>query len=309
MNYSLTEMKLNLKVNWKLSRNESIFKTNYILSNGVYESEIAPNIRYGENQEVIENNFKEFLNDPNSIKSYWSQSFKNAVCNLKLKENFSGDLFKALNLSRVEKVATSFSLPIMELKEVGPYITKNDSFHCYKIKIDHVRGIELIAEVSKHTDRPLRIDANEAFHSLKDYLFFEKELTQFNIEFIEQPFPAKHIDLYRDLKRQSIYKIIADESILASFDEALFPEIFHGINVKIMKTGGVEKAKELLILAKKYGMQTMIGCMIESSLGISEAYTLCSLCDYVDLDGALLINNDPYENYFEVHSGYLVPTF
>ena len=99
--------------------------------------------------------------------------------------------------------------------------------------------------------------------------------------------------------------MIADESVIDFFDEKLFQKSFHGLNVKIMKTGGVENAKRILLKAKEFGMKTMIGCMIESSLGISEAFSLAELADYIDLDGALLINNDPFKELYRLKRGHL----
>lgn len=305
MNYQLEKIKLNLKVNWKISRNESLSKENFLLKGEKFTSEIAPNIRYGENEEIIVNNFKDFLNNPHQENSLWCQSFKNAFNNLKLKERYNGDLFRALGLRKINGAQTSFSIPIMSLDRVGEYIEKNDQFHFYKIKIDAKDPLALIHEVSKHTKNPLRIDANEAFTDLDGYLRFEARLKDFNIDFIEQPFPAKFIHEYESLKSVSNYEVIADESVIDFFDEKLFQKSFHGLNVKIMKTGGVENAKRILLKAKEFGMKTMIGCMIESSLGISEAFSLAELADYIDLDGALLINNDPFKELYRLKRGHL----
>ena len=113
------------------------------------------------------------------------------------------------------------------------------------------------------------------------------------------------VEEYFELRKISKYELMADESLLLDFNGEKFQKMFHGINVKIMKTRGVENAKKLLLKAKKFGLKTMVGCMIESSLGISEALHLASLCDYIDLDGSLLLKNDPYAHLIKEENGRL----
>ena len=165
--------------------------------------------------------------------------------------------------------------------------------------------MEFLEEIKKHTNKKLRIDANEGFDSLSEFLRFEEAIKDFNIEFIEQPFPVHFKQEYKELKKQSIFEIIADESVEDDFHPEELCEMFHGVNIKLMKAGGLLRAKELLEKAKSYGLKTMIGCMIESSLGISEALYLAHLADYLDLDGHLLISNDPYPDMIEFKNGFL----
>jgi len=304
MDYKLEPIQLDLKVTWKISRNASTHKENFILSRDDYASEIAPNIRYDETPALIKSHFKE-LAKATEMKYHWCSSFQSAINNILLKQEFHGDLFKALKLPRIDNVETSFSIPIMEIEDVQNYLKTNDQFHIYKLKVSDSKSLELLKEVVKHTDKPIRIDANEGFKSLDDYLKFEKEITKMNIQFIEQPFPVSMIDEYYKLKPISKFEIIADESVLLDFSGEKFLKMFHGINVKIMKARGLENAKRLLVKAKQFGLKTMVGCMIESSLGISEGLVLASLCDYVDLDGSLLVKNDPYENLIVVKDGKL----
>jgi len=304
MDYKIEPIKLDLKVNWKISRNESLSKENFVLTKGSYSSEIAPNIRYDETSKLIHSHFKE-LAKATEMKYHWCSSFQSAINNVLLKERFAGDLFKALDLPRVDEVETSFSIPIMDLSEVSSYLKENNQYHFYKLKVSDSESFELLEEVSKHTDKPIRIDANEGFKSLEDYLEFESKLSPFNIQFIEQPFTVSMIEEYQKLRPISKYEIIADESVLLDFNGERFQSMFHGINVKNMKARGLENSKRLLIKAREFGMKTMIGCMIESSLGISEAMSLVSLCDYVDLDGSLLLKNDPYKDLIVVEKGRL----
>lgn len=304
MNYEIEKKQLDLKVSWKISRNESTFKENFFLKFGEFESEIAPNIRYDETPKLIEANFKELLK-AKTMNMVWCNSFQSAVNNVLLKQRHGGDLFKALDLPKVDGVATSFSFPIMDPAEVVSYIEKNSQYESYKIKVQDSESISLLREISKFTKKPLRIDANEGFKSLEDYLKFEKDLDGMNIQFIEQPFATGMVEEYFELRKISKFELMADESLLLDFSGEKFQKMFHGINVKNMKARGLENSKKLLLKARKFGLKTMVGCMIESSLGISEALTLASLCDYVDLDGALLLKNDPYAHLVKEEDGRL----
>ncbi len=114
------------------------------------------------------------------------------------------------------------------------------------------------------------------------------------MQFIEQPFAANMVDEYMALKPQSAFEIMGDESIEQNVDFESLAKQFHSINVKLMKAGGYSKAIDLLTGARAHGLKTMLGCMIETSLGISSAIHLSSLADYFDLDGSLLIKKDPF---------------
>ena len=297
MNIHLKKIKLYLNVNWKIARSESVFKENFILSMGQFESEIAPNIRYGETIERIEKEFSELKSLDNiSVMDHWCNSFKNAVNNLDLKIKSNGDITNFLGLEQVNYALSSFSIPIMNLGDVSDYISINNNYEFYKIKVRNFKDINLVKEVSKSTSAKLRIDANEGFTSLKEYLIFEKAISDFNIEFIEQPFKSSMLQEYQELKRISKFEIIADESIEDGFDPVNISKQFHGVNIKLMKSGGIENSFKLIQLAKKHNLKIMLGCMIESSLGISEALYLANYADYVDLDGALLLEKDPYSH-------------
>jgi L-alanine-DL-glutamate epimerase-like enolase superfamily enzyme len=116
-----------------------------------------------------------------------------------------------------------------------------------------------------------------------------------NIQFVEQPMPVSTPE--RDLnwlRERSPLPLFADELYHQAKDVGLCSDFFHGVNVKLVKAGGITGALEALLAARKAGLKTMIGCMIESSVLISAAAHLAELADYLDLDGNLLITNDPY---------------
>lgn len=306
MKWKLKSIELELKVNWKISRNESLIKENFILSRGEYESEIAPNIRYSETKSKILENFEELKSQKEMrINPRWCNSFKNAVSNILLKQNCGGDILNVLGLKGLREVETSFSIPIMDPRDVKGYLRSNHQFNIYKLKVSNLESKELLLEVLKCTDKKIRIDANEGFSEISRFLQFENELKGKNIELIEQPFKKSMQEEYKELKARSLFPIFADESVEDDFEPKLFKDQFHGINIKLMKAGGIKKSYELIKKAKAANLKVMLGCMIESSLGIEEAFYLAELADFIDLDGALLTRNDPYTDKFEVTNGKL----
>jgi L-alanine-DL-glutamate epimerase-like enolase superfamily enzyme len=144
--------------------------------------------------------------------------------------------------------------------------------------------------------KTVRVDANEGWKTKEQAL----EMIQWlaadgHIEFVEQPMPAATpVKDWIWLKQRSPLPIFADESYHLAKDVAQAAECFHGVNVKLVKTGGASAGYDALQAARKAGLKTMLGCMIESSILISGAAHLAELCDYLDLDGSILITNDPY---------------
>lgn len=310
MKISFEKKKLELKVNWKISRNESLYKENYICSiEGSYLGfgECAPNIRYGETHNKIQNEISElikckseieisnYLNE-NKISHSLECAVRDALFFSKIRKK---DVFQTLSLSKPKNVITSYSLPILEKDLIKDYIEKNNQYHVYKIKIKDENDLDLIQELSKCTNRPIRVDANEGFSDLSNYLKFEKELKGINIELIEQPFKSSMIEAYVELKQKTNHLIIADESIEKNVNFEDIEKCFHGVNIKLQKCGGIEQGLLLAKEALNRNLKVMIGCMIETSLGISHGLILSGLADYLDLDGSLLLKNDPYEFILE----------
>jgi L-alanine-DL-glutamate epimerase-like enolase superfamily enzyme len=305
---------LDLKVNWKLSRNQTTFKKNFIVhletDKGRFKSEIAPNSRYGESIEKIENQFQEWLKlvDLNSIKTseillenlhklplLHSLSFGIESAFLSYLAALNGKSLSAyLNLPAPIKVATSFSMPITAVAEIKEYLAPISRFKSLKIKVDAETGMEMLQEIRKHTSVALRVDANEGWKDLDQFMLFQESLKGMNIELIEQPFPSTMVNEYKELKKQTPYKLLADESIEDVGDFNELSKQFHAVNIKLMKTGSILKARNLLLDAKKHNMTAMMGCMIETSIGISYGMLFGGMVEYVDLDGFLLIKDEPF---------------
>lgn len=301
----LEKIHLDLKVNWKLSRNQTTFKENFIVhfetDLGSFKSEIAPNIRYGETSESIENQFEEWKGkgsfELSSLNEEMFHSLRFGLESVILsytaaKENQS--LASYLGLSVSTPVATSFSMPITPVGEIADYLKPLKRFSSLKIKVDAESATDMLSEIRKHTNAKLRIDANEGWKDLDQFIHFQESLKGMNVELIEQPFPAHMQDEYRALKKLTPYLLLADESIEDVGDFGLLSEQFHAVNIKLMKTGSLIKARDLILEAKKHGMQSMIGCMIETTLGISYGMLFTGMVEFVDLDGFLLIKEEPF---------------
>ena len=203
-------------------------------------------------------------------------------------------VFELLNIKTDEIPLTSFTIAIGELDEIGQKIDEADPYHILKVKLGTPKmDKEIMTEIRRHTDKVIRIDANEGWEP-ETALDFTKWLADQNVEFVEQPFPADQLDHSAALKDKSPLDIYADENSLDSADIPRISTAFDGINIKLMKCGSLEEGKRMINLARFYDLKIMLGCMVESSVGITAATHLAGEVDKVDLDGNLLINNDPY---------------
>ena len=137
-----------------------------------------------------------------------------------------------------------------------------------------------------------RVDANCAW-TVEQTIEYAPELKKLGVEFIEQPLPANQMAEMEEVFAKSVLPVIADESCIQEQDVLACVGKFHGVNIKLAKCGGLTPARRMIAQAKDFGMKTMCGCMTESSVGISAIAQLLPLLDYVDMDGALLIANDP----------------
>lgn len=164
----------------------------------------------------------------------------------------------------------------------------------YKIKLGTNEDLRIITELRKNTDSIFRVDANCAW-SAEQTILLAPQLKALNVEFIEQPLPAGDSEGMKKVFKESALPVLADESCIVEKDVVACHGLFHGVNIKLTKCGGLTPALRMIEEAKQLGMKTMVGCMTESSVGISAIAHLLPLLDYVDMDGSLLIKNDPAE--------------
>ncbi|GAB3784157.1 dipeptide epimerase [Spirosoma horti] len=163
----------------------------------------------------------------------------------------------------------------------------------YKIKLGRPEmDLTLVRALRQHTDAVFRVDANCGW-SAADAVAKSGQLKALGVEFIEQPLPADDWEGAKQVYEQSALPIIADESCIVEGDVDRCAGYFHGVNIKLTKCGGLTPARRMISRARELGLRVMVGCMTESSVGISAIAQLLPLLDYADLDGALLIGNDP----------------
>jgi len=151
--------------------------------------------------------------------------------------------------------------------------------------------LEIVRQLRRHTDAVFRVDANCGW-TADETIRNASALRDLNVEFIEQPLPADALDQMPRVCAGSALPIIADESCGVPEDVQRCCGCFHGVNVKLVKCGGLSPARRMIAQARQLGLKVMVGCMTESTVGISAIAQLTPLLDYVDMDGALLLAED-----------------
>ena len=195
------------------------------------------------------------------------------------------------------KHVTSFSIGIDKPEIIHRKVLEAERYPVLKLKVGSADDAQNLAALRAAAPKKLvRVDANEAWKTKEEALErLEWLAADGHIEFVEQPMPAMtEAKQLQWLKDRTPLPIMADESYLSALDTAHCAECFHAVNVKLVKAGGISGAHEALQAARRAGLKTMIGCMIESSILISAAAHLAALTDYLDIDGNLLITNDPF---------------
>ena len=318
MSWKLVELDLPLNVRWKTARYSATSKKNFIVEirnvSLFAQGEASLVLQNGESEELIRKSFDYFMEQvpaslttlegllefmgplelPSSLRFAIESAFVHYLAAL------SGrSVHELLGINMVNSVKTSFSIPIMPVGQIKNVIEQNNlhRFLCLKIKVAEVEhAIETVREVTKNYRGNIRIDANEAWTNPDEVIRFIDDLgVNCPIEFLEQPLKVDCHDEYLYLKKHISVNVMADESVNINDITRYHQERFHGVNIKLMKAGGYMKALMQLRAARELRLLTMLGCMIETSLGISSALNIAYGVDYFDLDGFLLIENEPYK--------------
>jgi L-alanine-DL-glutamate epimerase-like enolase superfamily enzyme len=182
-----------------------------------------------------------------------------------------------------------------------------DRFQRLKLKLGGADGLDVdrVRAVRGVTELPLQVDVNEAWE-LDEAVENVQALTELGVQYVEQPLRAGD-DGGPRLKHESSVPIYVDEDVHTLADVAPAAERAHGINIKLAKSGGLREAVRMAYAARALDLGVMLGCMVESSLGIAAAAQMASLCDHVDLDGNLLLADDPWRGV-EFLDGVQVPS-
>jgi L-alanine-DL-glutamate epimerase-like enolase superfamily enzyme len=318
--WTITAYELPLRYTWKISRNASTTKTNLLLQAtqaGVSgRGEAAPNIRYNETPELLSQQFADLLaaglpqagtlaeltellaTHPVAHALRFALEAALTHC---LAAKVEQPVWQLLGVPEpARRVPTAFSLPIMEPGEVAGFIAEQGArrFSLLKIKVNQEQGLDLLRAVAQACPgQPLLVDGNEAWPDADSLLRFLEQAAAvpgLAMRLLEQPLPAALAADYRYLRPRSTVPLLADESVT---DEADFEEIarqFHGVNVKLMKAGGYQRGIELLRHTRAHGLLPMLGCMVETSLGIWSALQISGLAEVHDLDGMLILRDEPF---------------
>jgi len=214
-------------------------------------------------------------------------------------------LYRYFGLDAADAPITTFSIGIDDPAKTRAKVEEAAEFPVLKIKVGLDSDEATIAAVRAVTKKPLRVDANEGWKTKEEAVRKINWLEKQGVEFIEQPLPAAMIEENRWVRSRVHMPIIADESCLRSQDIPKLRDAFDGINIKLDKAGGILEAHRMIEVARSLGMKVMIGCMVSSSCTVTAAAQLSPLVDYADLDGNLLISNDPYSGV-TVREGKLI---
>ncbi|HTI15749.1 MAG TPA: dipeptide epimerase [Dictyobacter sp.] len=213
-------------------------------------------------------------------------------------------VYKLLGLNAARTPYTSFTIGIDSPAEMAKKALLAKDYPILKIKVGTKHDIEIIKAIRDVSSAVIRVDANAGW-TPKEAIKNINAFAPYNIEFVEQPVAAHDLKGLKLVRDNVPVPIIADESCVTVDDIPQVSECADGINIKLMKCGGINNALKMIHTARAHNLRIMIGCMIESSLAITAAAHLTPLVDYADLDGHLLIKDDPFVGV-QVEKGKLV---
>jgi L-Ala-D/L-Glu epimerase len=216
-------------------------------------------------------------------------------------------LYEHYGLDRADAPITTFSIGIDNPETTRQKVEEADAYPVLKIKVGLDTDEATLAAVRAVTKKPLRVDANEGWKSKEEAVRKINWLESQGVEFIEQPMPAEMIEETRWVRSRVHIPIIADEACVNLAAIPKLAEAYDGVNVKLDKCGGMQQAYAMIKTAKSLGMKTMLGCMVSSSVSVTAAAHLSPLVDFADLDGNLLIANDPYVGVKVVKGRLVLP--
>jgi L-alanine-DL-glutamate epimerase-like enolase superfamily enzyme len=214
-------------------------------------------------------------------------------------------LYRYFGLDPKAAPVTTFSIGIDTPEITRQKVREAAAFPVLKIKVGLDTDEATIAAVRSVTNKPLRVDANEGWKDKEVAVRKINWLATQGVEFVEQPMPADMLEETRWVHERAHLPLIADEACRHAGDIPKLIGIFDGVNVKLDKAGGIRQAFQMIELARALGLKTMLGCMVSSSVSVTAAAHLSPLVNYADLDGNLLIANDPFVGV-QVKEGKLI---
>ncbi|MBV8171177.1 MAG: dipeptide epimerase [Candidatus Eremiobacteraeota bacterium] len=267
--------------------------------------EVTPSQRYGETVELIERQLRgvtvpedELLDVPRAL-ARLPATQRGAMCALDLAQHdYAGKLFgvPAYELFHLDPSAakqTSFTIGIAGIEETLAKVREAAHMPILKVKLGTGHEVETLESIRAIYHGTIRIDANEGW-TPEQAVACLHELARFDLEFCEQPIAAGHPEQLRYVRERSPIPIFSDEDSVTADDLPKLAGCVDGVNVKLVKCGGMREGVRMIRDARALGLKVMIGCMIESSVLTTAAAHLTPLADYADIDGPLLIADDPF---------------
>ncbi|NOX57440.1 MAG: dipeptide epimerase, partial [Planctomycetes bacterium] len=203
-------------------------------------------------------------------------------------------VWKMLGLNPAHTAPTSLTIAIDDIALLPQKVREANAFGILKFKVGTKDDVRTLTELRRLApEKTLRVDANCGWPP-EELVARIRELQPFDLELIEQPIPVKQFDAVTKARMESTIPIIADEDSGKPADVEQLSGVYDGINIKLAKCGGIREARRMIATARRLNMKIMLGCMVETSLGISAAAQIASEVDFVDLDGHLLLTDDPF---------------
>lgn len=203
--------------------------------------------------------------------------------------------YRLWGLDPARTPVTSFTIGLDTAEVVRQKTREAAPYKIIKVKLGRDTDRLMIEAIRSVTDKPITVDANQGWTDRNEALKKIEWLATQGVVFIEQPMPKAQMDDTAWLRERSPLPLVADESVQRLADVPKAHGVFDGINIKLMKCTGLREAHRMITLARALGLKVMLGCMTETSCAISAAAQLSPLVDWADLDGALLIRNDPFD--------------
>jgi len=203
-------------------------------------------------------------------------------------------VYKLLGLAGCGLPVSSLTVGVEDVSSAERKMDFLRTFPILKAKVGFGDELALLSLLKAETTASLRVDANEGWSTVEAVEKINSYSSEFSIEFFEQPLPKENCDGYRVLREKTDATVIVDESVRSAEDVLKWCGLADGVNIKLMKCGGIREALRMVWVARAAGLSVMLGCMVESSRGITAAAHMASVVDYCDLDGNLLISNDPF---------------
>lgn len=213
---------------------------------------------------------------------------------------------QSIKIAKTKPFRTLMTIGITPVPKVAEQLQQLPKSDYLKVKMNGLGSIPMLLEVLKNDKRPVFIDGNQGMKSVLEVL----EICQVagdRLVGLEQPFAVKDVALQQELERLVQVCVYGDESVWGMADLEQVPGTFGGVNIKLMKCGGLDRAKAMADLAAELGLNVMLGCMSESSLGCTAMAYLAGAADLLDLDGPMLIKNNPFEGMMMRNGKLLMP--